>query len=235
MRIDVAVHAFRKFLVDRVAMGQTVTVLTLGNRRMLSFVAVNAVQLAVFGCGFAQLVGNIPVTGAAESNRGIFRGNDSERFMRIMTGQAIGGLLTFFMGLMAFRAVRDPAMHIMTEGTGLFGMLALVFGNPLKFLCMTGAAFGLGVLRKFKRSDGHVGVCMTTHTILELEMGSVRIIMAAGTFGNKVFAVGKMLDVTIKAGNFGLMLSPVGGNPLRLLIMAFYAIRHLQLGSFFLR
>ena len=139
------------------------------------------------------------------------------------------------MGLMAFRAVRDPAMHIMTEGTGLFGMLALIFGNPLKFLRMTGAAFGLGVFRQFERSDGHMGVCMTTHTILELEMGCVSIIMAAGTFGNKVFAVGKMLDVTIKAGNFGLMFPPVGGDPLRFLSMAFYAIRHLQMGSFFLR
>ncbi len=67
------VHALREFLVDCVAMGQAVAVLAFGNRRMLAFMTVNASQLAMFGGGLAQILRNIAVTGATESNRGIFR------------------------------------------------------------------------------------------------------------------------------------------------------------------
>ncbi len=109
-------------------------------------------------------------------------------------------------------------------------MLALVFGHPLDFLCMAGAAFRLGVIRQLQRSDGHMGVGMTAHAILKLEMRSVRIIMAAGTFRDEVLAIGKVFHMAIKTGDFRLMFSSVAGDPLRLLGVTFGAVRHLQMG-----
>ncbi|MEJ2690503.1 MAG: hypothetical protein P8130_11245 [Deltaproteobacteria bacterium] len=167
-----AVHALGEFLVNCVTMRKTVAVLTFWNGRMLAFMAVNTSQLAMFGGGFTQIIGNISVAGTTEGNRRIFGRHNVERFMGVMAGNTIGGFLALFMGFMAFRAIGDPTVNVMTEGAGLFGMFAFIFGYPLDFLFMTGAAFGLGVLRQLKRSDGHMGVGMAAKTIFKCEMGS---------------------------------------------------------------
>ena len=225
VRINMAVLALREILMDRFAVRKAMTVLALRHRRMGTFVTVYARQLSMFCCGLAQAISNVTVAGSTEGNRGPFRRHNVARLMGVMAGQAICGLLSFLVRLMAFRTVRNSTVHIVTEGAGALCMLALIFIDPFDFLLMTGTAFGFCILRQLERGNRHMGVGVTAKTVFQLEMR--RAFMAAGALRNPVGAVREMFHMTIETGDFRLVLSAIAGYFLGLLGMALNAVRHL--------
>ena len=225
VRINMAVLALREILVDRFAVRKAMTVLALRHRRMGTFVTVYARQLSMFCCGLAQAISNVTVAGSTEGNRGPFRRHNVARLMGVMAGQAICGLLSFLVRLMAFRTVRNSTVHIVTEGAGALCMLALIFIDPFDFLFMTGAALGFGILRQFKRCNRHMRIGVKAKTVIQLEMR--RAFMTAGTLGNAICTVWKMFHMTVKTGDFRLVLSAIAGYFLGLLGVTFNAVCHL--------
>ena len=91
-------------------------------------------------------------------------------------------------------------------------MFAGILVDPLQFLLMAGAALFFGGLRQLKRSNGHMGVGMTTEAVFQLEVGCA--FMASRTLRYAVGAVGKVLHVAVEAGNFRFVFTAVGGDPL---------------------
>ena len=67
-----------------------------------------------------------------------------------MTGQTVGHYLAGSMGLMALGAIRDPAVDIMAERTGLLGMHALVIIQFLALLLVAGQAGGNKIIGKLQ-------------------------------------------------------------------------------------
>jgi hypothetical protein len=146
MRIHVTVKAIGHFLVHNRRMGFTVAGLALRHIGMLAPVAESTGKCLVFGHGFFHLLTDFPMTGDAESPRSRHGIVDLQRMMGRMAAQAVTGELAFRMGLMALGAVRDLAMDLVAEGTGLLGMGTFIIGEILPRALMTGEA-GLFYIR----------------------------------------------------------------------------------------
>lgn len=226
-----AVQALRESLVNNLAVGRSMATLTFRYCRVLSLVAVHAIQLAVLGSGFGEVVRHIAVTGTAEFHRRILGRHDVARLMRIMADQAILHFLTFHVRLVTLGAVGDEAVLVMAESTRLFGMFARVFVDKLQFFFMAGAAFALRRIRQNKRGDRHMGIGVAAEAVRQLKMRRVAVAVAARAKRNEVRAVRQMLHMTIEAGDFRLVFAAIGGNFRRLFFMAFDAICGFQLRS----
>ena len=133
-----AIYAIGHFFVHDRRMRLTVTCLALGNNGMLAAVTECTGKCLMLGHCFFQQFTYIFVARHAEGPRcgqGII---DLQRMMGRMTAEAVTGNLAFSMGLMAIRAIRNFAMHIMTESTGLLSMGTFIVGKILARAFMAG-------------------------------------------------------------------------------------------------
>ena len=135
-----AVKAVGHFLMHDLRMGFAVAGLALRNIGMLAPVTEGTGECLVLGLGFCQLFTSLLMACGTEGSRGgqgIFY---LQGMMGRMTTEAVTGHLAFGMGLVAVCTVRDLAMHLVAEGTGLLGMGTLVFVKILSRPRMTGQA-----------------------------------------------------------------------------------------------
>jgi hypothetical protein len=140
MCIYMAIYAIGHFFVHDRRMRLTVTCLALGNNGMLAAVTECTGKCLMLGHSFFQQLTYIFVARHAEGPRcgqGII---DLQRMMGRMTAEAVTGNLAFSMGLMAIRAIRNFAVHIMTESTGLLSMGTFIVGKILARSLMAGKA-----------------------------------------------------------------------------------------------
>ena len=133
------------------------------------------------------------------------------------------------MGFMALGAVRDLAVYFVAERTGLFGMGGLVIGEVLARPLMAGETRFFYVIGKVQ-GQWFMGIGVTGQAVFQLEMRPA--FMAHGTLGDNVLTPWRMLLVTVKTGDGGLMLAPVAGNCCRFILVAFDAVRHLERNPF---
>jgi len=120
-------------------------------------------------------------------------------------------------------------MHIMTERTGLLGMGTCRIGKILPRPLMTGKARLLNIISKIQ-GKRFMGIGMTGKTVFQLKMG--RAFMAHGTLRYDLFTPGRMLAVTIKTGNCGLVFPSVTGDCGRFILVALRTVSHFQCNQF---
>lgn len=194
------------------------TGLALWNIRVLAPVAEGTGKGLVLGHRLVHQLTDITMTGNTEIPR---RGNrivDLQGMMGRMTTKTVSGNLTGGMRLMALATVRDLAMDIVAEGTGLLGMGAFVAGEILARTFVAGQAGLLDVSGEVE-CQRLMGVGVAGETVFQLKMRSAGVTALA--FWDRVGSFGKVLNMAIAARHLGLVLAAVGGNGCRLLGMAF--------------
>ena len=140
MRIHMTVKTVGHFLMHDRRMRLTMTGLALGYIRMLSPVAESTGECLVLGHGFFHLFADFPMARHAEGPRRGHGRVDLQRMMRRMAAKAVAGQLACGMGLMTLGTIRDLAVDLVTEGTGLLCMVTLIIGEILARSLMTGKA-----------------------------------------------------------------------------------------------
>ncbi|KPJ97364.1 MAG: hypothetical protein AMJ60_11550 [Desulfobacterales bacterium SG8_35] len=148
MRIHMTVKTVRHFLMHDSRMRLTMTCLALRNIRMLSPVAESTGKCLMLCYSFFHLFADFPM---ARHTEGTGRGHsvvDLQRMMRRMTTKTITGQLTCGMGLMAHGTIRDLAVDLMAESTGLLCMGTLIIGKILARALMACEACLFNIIRQ---------------------------------------------------------------------------------------
>jgi hypothetical protein len=138
MRIHMTVKTVRHFLVHDSRMRLTMTGLALGHIRMLSPVAESTGKCLMLCYGFFHLFTDFPMARYTEVPRCGHGVIDLQRMVRRMATETITGQLSFGMGLMAHGTIRDLAVNLMAEGTGLLCVGTLIIGKILARSLMAG-------------------------------------------------------------------------------------------------
>ncbi len=123
-----------------------------------------------------------------------------------MTGKTFSCCLAGNMRFVAFGAIRNQAVDVMTECTGyirVFAWVVLHFKTLVLVACQAGTGYITGNLEV----EGLMRVGVAAHTIFKLIMGLSG--MAHGTCRDGICSFRGMLNMAIKAGNVGLMLFAV--------------------------
>lgn len=150
MRTHVAVNTVRHFLVHGGCMRLTMTGTALRYTRMLITVTEGTGECLVLSCGFFHLYPNLFMAWNTEGPRRCHGRRYLQRVMRRMTAKTVTGDLAGGMRFMTLGAVRDLAVHIMTEGAGLLGMGGLIIGEILARTFVTRETRFLDVIGKIQ-------------------------------------------------------------------------------------
>jgi hypothetical protein len=145
--------------------------------------------------------------------------------MRRMATKAITGHLALGMGLMTFRTVGNPAMHIVAESTGLLSMGTLKIGKILPWALMTSKTRLFYISGKVQ-GQGFMRVRVAGQAVFQFKMRPA--FMTHGALGNDFFPPGRMFLVAIQTGNCSLVLATVAGYCCRLILMTLDAICHIK-------
>jgi len=145
--------------------------------------------------------------------------------MSRMAAETVTGNLAFDMGFMALGTVRDLAMDLVAERTGLFGMGTLVIGKILARALMAGETRFFDVRSKVQ-GQRFMRVGVAGQAVFKLEMRSS--FMTPGTLRDSIFTPWRMLLVAVQTCYFSLMLAAVRSYRCRLILMTFDTVRHFK-------
>ena len=116
-------------------------------------------------------------------------------------------------------------MNIMAEGTGLLGMSANIVGKILSRTFMTGEARLLDIASKIQ-VKWFMWIGVAGKAIFQFK---VRLaLMAHGALGYDIFSPWRMLLMTIKTCDLGLVLTAVAGYGCRRILVALHTVCHIQ-------
>src|SRR5512135_2549874 len=174
----VALAADGELCHDAGRMGNTVAVLALGHHLMFFLMAERALECPVLGLAGGKHIVNRPVARGAKLRRRIRRIGNGLRHMRLMACFAIGGGHFRRVRLVALGTLGFLAVDIMTEGTTLGAMLALVLLQLSNLLRMAGKTGVRYIVRK-RDLQGCMGVPVAAKTPLEFEVRLPHVAVAA--------------------------------------------------------
>lgn len=180
----------------------------------------------MLGLALGQHIEEFVMTGATIFRWNVISIHDVQRAVRLMAAQAIligheGG-----MRLVAFKALLNLFMLLgMTEGAVHCGVLAGEFCKLIALFRVTSLAAEAD-LRYVANGyvEGSMWITVASQAIRELEVTLAVGIMAHGALGDSFCAQGEMFEVTVQAGDFGLMFAPVPFDVSRFTVVAFHAI-----------
>ena len=132
-----------------------------------------------------------------------------QRMVGRMATQTVTGHLALCVGFMTTGTIGDLAVYFMAERTGLLGMGTFIIDKILPGFFMAGKAGLFYIIGKIQ-GKRLMGVGMTGKTILQFKVGPA--LMAHGAFRYDIFTPGRMLPMTIEAGNCCLVHAAVTGN-----------------------
>jgi len=141
MRIAMTIETTAMANVNRLDMGQAVTLLARGRCRMSSLVAIDTGEPTVIGCGRGQIVGLLLMTGPAGLPGKITGWDNRQRLVGGMTAPAFGLRLVRRMGFMAFQTTGNLVVPAMAAITKQLGMPTAGAGHLPPHLRVTGQAF----------------------------------------------------------------------------------------------
>jgi hypothetical protein len=208
MRIHMAVKTVWHFLVHHLRMWLSMAFLALRHIWMLAAMAESAGECLVLGLCFLHQFANFTMTWDTECPWRGLGSVDLQGMMSWMASQAIWGHLARGMGLMAIGAVRDLAVDLVAEGTGLLRMGACIVGKILSRALMACKTRLLDISCQVK-DKGFMRIGMAGKAIFQFKMGLP--LMAHGALGDDIFSPWWMLLVTIKTRNHSLVLTTIAG------------------------
>jgi hypothetical protein len=225
MRIHVTVKAVGHFLVHDCRMRFSMAFLALRHIWMLAAMAERAGECLVLRLCFLHQFADFTVTWDTECPWSCLCRIDFQWMVGRMTSQTIRGHLARGMGFMTIRAIRDLAVYLMAESTGLLGMGAYEVGKILSRTIMTGKARLLDITRQME-GKGFMWIGMAGKTIFQFKMGLP--FMAHGALGYNIFSPWWMLLMTIKTCDRSLVLPTVAGYGCRRILVALHTVCHIQ-------
>ena len=143
--------------------------LALRHNRMLAAVTEGTGKCLMLGHCFFHQLANLLMTWHTEGSRCCQGIINFQRMMGRMAGQTVTGHLAFSMGLMAGGTIRNLAMYIMTESTGLLCMGTFIIGKILTRSFVAGKARIFYIIGKIE-GKGLMGIGMTGKTVLQFIM-----------------------------------------------------------------
>ena len=177
MRIQMALDTDRHLLVDGGAVRLTMASPALRHRRMAAAVTEGTGKGLMLGGGLGHELADLLMTRYAEGAGGVDVRHDLQGMVGRMTGKTVGHDLALGMGLVTPGAIGNLAMLLMTEVTGLLGVLARILGKLLALLLMAGQTFLDPLTLKYD-TQGVMGINMTAETIVQGKVGFIAGVMA---------------------------------------------------------
>lgn len=219
------IKAVRHFLVYQWRMWFPVAGLALRHNRMLAAVTEGTGECLVLGLCFLHQLANFLMTCHAEGSRRCQGIINLQRMMGRVTSQTVTGHLAFSVGLMTRGTIGDLAVYIMTERTGLLSMGTFIIDKILTRSFVAGKA-GLFYIIGKVQGKGLMGIRMAGKAVLQFIMGFA--LVAHGALRDNIFTPGRMLSMTVKAGNCCLVLAAVTGDCCRGILVTFHTIGNLK-------